>query len=521
MKTCLLALAAFSFLILQELALADSSGTGFFVSPAGYLVTNYHVVKDGTRLIVKFGETEAPAKIIAVDKVNDIALLKLASSDKPTGYLEVNTGSIPTPGSEVFTIGFPDPGVLGLSPKTTRGTLTSTAGLQDDPRFMQISVQIQPGNSGGPLVDLTGRVIGVTTSTLNATERLKDSGYLPQNVNYALKASYLRGVFDQVQDATLSAPTTAAKEHPFAEVQQATQNAVALVLAVGETPPASPPIPAPAPPAPHPQKLAKALIPEMVKLPGGEFWMGSDDSDKEALDNEKPKHKVRVEPFNIGKYEVTRGQYAAFVKATGRTSGPSCMIIKNGKKTQPGGDWRDPGFKQQDNHPVVCVSLADTHAYIQWLNGKTGKAYRLPTEAEWEYAARAGTNTTRYWGDNPKETCRYANGADLTAEQEFGAVEIHNCKDGYAYTAPVGSFEANGFKLYDMLGNVLEWTCSVIEEKYAGGELKCLSVMDTHSPRIMRGGGWGTIPISVRSAGRAGSNRDHRSSVLGFRLALD
>ncbi len=261
---------------------------------------------------------------------------------------------------------------------------------------------------------------------------------------------------------------------------------------------------------------------DMVRIPAGEFSMGSDDSDKEAFDNEKPKHKVTVRAFNLAKYEVTRGQYAAFVKDTGRPSGPSCWSYKNGSWVdQSGADWRKPGFAQDDKHPAVCISLTDALAYIEWLNHKTGQVFRLPTEAEWEYAARAGTTTTRYWGDNPDDACEYANVADQTAKQTFSSWTIHNCTDGYAYTAPVGSFKPNDFHLYDMLGNAWEWTCSAYQDKYSGDEKKCLSNNDATDRRAVRGGSWSNLPRLLRSAFRFWYAPTKRYFSLGFRLAQD
>ena len=249
--------------------------------------------------------------------------------------------------------------------------------------------------------------------------------------------------------------------------------------------------------------------PEMVEIPGGKFMMGSDDSEKDATSDEKPKHEVEVAAFKLGKYEVTKGQYAAFVKATGHPSGAGC-------------DWNKPGFEQDDKHPVVCISLTDALTYIAWLNEKTQQHFRLPTEVEWEYAARGGTQTTRFWGDNPDEACRYANVYDQTAKAKLQySWPEHQCTDSYVYTAPVGSFQPNGFKLNDMLGNAWEWICSKYEEKYAGGEKDCLSKDDATSRRAVRGGSWDGEPRYVRSADRAGGGPARMYYGMGFRLAQD
>ena len=219
---------------------------------------------------------------------------------------------------------------------------------------------------------------------------------------------------------------------------------------------------------------------------------------------------------------MTRVQYTAFVKDTGHTSA-QCREYKNRSwDKQPGReDWRKPGFAQDVRHPVVCVSLDDALAYIAWLNRKTGHTYRLPTEAEWEYAARGGTDTTRYWGDNPDEACIYGNVVDKTAKQEITDEElgaIHNCSDGYAYTAPVGSFQPNTFKLYDMLGNASEWTCSEITDWYNGKEHICTNNATVR--HVSRGGSWASNPHYVRSAVRLDSFIKADIST-GFRLAHD
>jgi len=217
-------------------ARADSTGTGFFISDDGYIVTNFHVVEGSSRLLVKHLEETLTAKIVATDQQNDIALLKVSKETDSFPFLRVDTAAVPTPGSDVFTVGFPDPTILGVTPKTTKGNVTASAGIKDDPRFLQISVPIQPGNSGGPLINSAGNVVGITTATINAINRLQDGGYLPQNVNYALKASYLKGVFDQVADNKFSEMNAKKEDRKFDEIQRATQDSVALIIAISQAP---------------------------------------------------------------------------------------------------------------------------------------------------------------------------------------------------------------------------------------------------------------------------------------------
>ena len=165
------------------------------------------------------------------------------------------------------------------------------------------------------------------------------------------------------------------------------------------------------------------------------------------------------QPFAVGKYEVTRGQFAAFVQATGHDTSKGCWEWTGEWKQNASNSWRSPGFGQTDRDPVVCVSWEDAKTYVAWLSERTGHQYRLPSEAEWEFAARAKTTTMRPWGDDRdnKAGCAYANGADLTAKEKFSDWRTMDCRDGQVYTAPVGSYSANGFGLHDMIGNAWEW----------------------------------------------------------------
>ncbi|MEN8217379.1 MAG: SUMF1/EgtB/PvdO family nonheme iron enzyme [Pseudomonadota bacterium] len=233
--------------------------------------------------------------------------------------------------------------------------------------------------------------------------------------------------------------------------------------------------------------------PQMVWIPAGRFRMG----DIQGSSDEKPVHEVSVDRFAMSRYEVTFAEYDKFAQATGR------------QKPDDRGWGRG-------NRPVINVSWHDANVYAKWLSEETGQKYRLPTEAEWEYAARAGTLTARDWGKNPDEACGYANVHDITSKKENGfSWTHHNCTDGYAKTAPVGHFKPNNFGLYDMLGNVWEWTCSEYENKYKGSEKFC---KEHASSGVIRGGSWNNEPRGVRVTNRDRNSVSYRFDGVGFRL---
>ena len=262
--------------------------------------------------------------------------------------------------------------------------------------------------------------------------------------------------------------------------------------------------------------------PEMVVVPAGSFVMGSGRNVAGSGENERPRHEVQIaHALAVGRYEITRGQFAAFVADTGYKAESACYIWLHSStwENESGRSWRDPGFSQRDDHPVVCVNWQDTKAYLAWLSRKTGKAYRLPTESEWEYLARAGTKTSRFWGDDADLACEYANVHDSTAQARYKFDwEPHECKDGYAATAPVGSFKPNAFGLYDTLGNVWEWSEDCLSTNYinapADGSPR---VTEDCAKRVYRGGGW-SGPALPRSAVRNGNPVSYRSQLLGFRV---
>jgi formylglycine-generating enzyme required for sulfatase activity len=244
------------------------------------------------------------------------------------------------------------------------------------------------------------------------------------------------------------------------------------------------------------------------RIPGGSFRMGSPSSEEGRKETER-QHTVRVGEFWLAETEVTLGQFSQFVRDSGhrpQSESKGCWWYNGSKwEESKSKNWRSPGFSQPlDSQPVVCVSWNGALAYARWISQKTGKRFRLPTEAEWEYAARAETQTAYYWGDqigSNNANCR----------------ECGSRWDG-KQTAPVGSFKPNTFGLFDMLGNVWEWTCSQYKESYDGSEQECSVSARTYS---FRGGSWYDPPWVVRAAFRSFYNPDYRNYNYGFRLARD
>ena len=299
----------------------------------------------------------------------------------------------------------------------------------------------------------------------------------------------------------------------------------------------------PAPP-PKPELATNSLGMKFVLIPAGEFEMGSPAAEIAALTvqttrpgeqnallrSEGPRHRVRItRPFYLGAHEVTVGQFRQFAAEAGHRTDPERdgkggigIDATRGDFTQaPSFTWRAPGFAQDDDHPVVQVSWEDARQFCQWLSRKEGLAYRLPTEAEWEYACRAGTKT-RYWcGDDAERLVEAANLVDAAARARFPHWQPALAgRDGYVFTAPVGRFKANPFGLYDMHGNASEWCAD-----WYGGDYYAASPSDdplgpaSGDQRVVRGGAWNSVPQYVRSADRSTCPPNLASCTVGFRVA--
>jgi formylglycine-generating enzyme required for sulfatase activity len=297
-----------------------------------------------------------------------------------------------------------------------------------------------------------------------------------------------------------------------------------------------------------PTALTNSVGMRLVRIPAGRFLMGMPDTPERLaevfpryrgrriaeLDDMAP-HEVHItRSFYMGAHEVTIGQYRRFVEETGYLTEPerdgtggygvdlATKAWSDGRRKEY--SWRDPGFPQRDDHPVVNITWADAVAFCRWLSRKEGRTYRLPTEAEWEYACRAGSTTRYSFGDDPELLPKYANTYDASSAREFPEWAMWAVKgdDGYPFTAPVGSFLPNAFGLYDMHGNAWEW-CSdwYGEDYYTRSPVEDPQGPETGTRRARRGGGWHVWPMYCQSWYRNYNTPQSRYLNLGLRVVLE
>jgi len=240
----------------------------------------------------------------------------------------------------------------------------------------------------------------------------------------------------------------------------------------------------------------------MVVIPAGDFMMGSPENERDRADEESPQHRVTIaRPLAVGKFSITRGEFAAFVKETNHETG-ECAVGPEWK-VQPDRSWRSPNFDQDDRHPVVCVNWHDAKKFVAWLSKKVGKTYRLLTEAEREYAARAKTAT------------RYSFGDQVAALSEYA---WYRANSGDA-THPVGEKKPNAFGLFDMHGNVWAWCEDTWHSNYYGAPNDGSAWQSGDTRRVLRGGSWYRNADGLRSAFRMNFLPGDRYNDVGFRVA--
>jgi formylglycine-generating enzyme required for sulfatase activity len=310
--------------------------------------------------------------------------------------------------------------------------------------------------------------------------------------------------------------------------------------------------------ATEPKNIVNSIGMKLIEIPAGEFMMGAEEDraetlnifpyyDPVCLDSELPRHRVRItKSFYMGQFEVTVGQFQKFSNEMrykfeeDRTGIPSWSNENNRLAGTSRFQTSSPGKTELD-HPVVFATWNNAVAFCEWLSKKEGKKYRLPTEAEWEYACRAGTRSRYYFGNDPEELFRFANAAGAESQSrspstavlptfdangmrtnQFVSFPFLTQPDGYSLTAPVGQFRPNAFGLYDMHGNATEMCSDWYDENYYKNSPR----NDPQGPSngfscVFRGGGCGTTPASTRCAARFAYPPAHRHKLGGFRVVRD
>ena len=275
--------------------------------------------------------------------------------------------------------------------------------------------------------------------------------------------------------------------------------------------------------------------PEVVVIPAGDFLMGTQVGGYEVVPDsgEAPPLQVSIrKAFAIGKTEVTRAEFEVFLDDTDHELANRCVGWDDGWAPRDGKDFTDPPHpnRPRDDHPANCVTHGDAEAYVAWLSEKTGEAYRLPSESEWEYAARAGTTAPRYWGMNSFEgvsislACDNANVFDITGQETYPFSWVYaRCDDGHADVAPVASYPPNPFGLHDMIGNLYEWTSDCHTGSYWGrpADERPWVWEGGCGRKVIRGGSWIVRPVHARAAWRVGAVATNATSFTGFRVVRE
>jgi formylglycine-generating enzyme required for sulfatase activity len=289
--------------------------------------------------------------------------------------------------------------------------------------------------------------------------------------------------------------------------------------------------------APEEEPRDCEACPELALVPPGQFMLGSapDAPELDAATGEAPAVELAFSrPFLVSRREISVGEFRRFVEATGAKSAPGCRVWSGGQWVQDHDrSWRDPGFAAppRDDEPVVCVSWEDARAYAEWLSRESGKRYRLPSEAEWEYVARGGTSFPRYWGENDSRedlalslACDNANVYDASAVDALRLPWPNaRCNDRATALAPVAQYEPNAFGVHDIIGNAREWVMDCYTASYLGRPLdaRAWTWQGGCELKGVRGGSWASRPLEARAAARGAEPNLRRQSDLGFRVARD
>ncbi|MCK1658593.1 SUMF1/EgtB/PvdO family nonheme iron enzyme [Bradyrhizobium sp. 151] len=470
----------------------------------------------------------------------DIAILEIRDLDALPSLSIIEAMSDFSRARDVVLLGF-ESGSYSLEQ-----SLGDTSGKFRSAEEFETEKPSKPGQSGGPWVDVeSGKVAALAQGENN-------DHYVSTPAFYASKD--LKPLIDAISSpaapgATAPSPPTPAALPPAASAppppNRATSTAqlplptkqscsqIAARVALGRMRTA------------HPLSLGEECslspgdefsecenCPIMVVIPRGEFWMGSPDGEDGRSRDEGPRHPVTISKnFAIGKYPIKVDEYKISEAAEATAKEGYCrkfraLVDQSSFKEDKNTSWKTPGFPQDGRYPVTCLNRGDAIAYTQWLSKTTAAIYRLPTEAEWEYAARGRSQTPKYYtvyyfGNDPDQMCQHANTMDQTTAWPQVRDAAFQCNDGFKFTAPVGSYLPNPFGLYDIHGNVLQWVADCYHSSYRGappdgspwGNANC-------EKGVLRGGSWALFPSALRDAFRR-SNDDRREAQFGLRVVRE
>jgi len=429
----------------------SGTGTAFFVGKGGYMLTCAHVVQGAGKIQVAIGVKSLDAAVLAIDEALDLALLQARVEGVPSLPL-ANSNAVEV-GTEVRALGFPLSHIIGEDVKATKGTISGIS-VREARKVFQVDATVNPGNSGGPLVNERGEVIGIVNAKL--------AHPLVSNVGFSIPINYAKAMLDK-EGVEWGKESGKGKLDGPALVKVVSPS-VALVSVWAAT---------------RVVDLGRGVKMEFVRVPAGSFTMGSE----KGSEHEKPMHKVTIpKAFYIGKYEVTQEQWRAVMG-----SNPSRFNVPR--------------------NPVVGVGWNDCQAFLKKLNEEVrGARFSLPTEAEWEYACRAGGRTEYCFGDGEKELVEYA----------------WYCDNADATPHPVGGKKPNAWGLYDMHGNAWEWCEDRWHDSYQGAPGDGSAWADAREAKgfVLRGGCWYDKAKACRSASRERSTPRGDWDGQGCRVVL-
>ena len=487
---CIVHIILFSVFLLttNQLRAEEWSGTGFALK-AGYVVTNYRIVEGASTILVKGVQGNFQigykAKVVATDKINDIAIIKITDQRfQGVGTIPYTvTKFMPDLGAYVWTLGYPLTEAKGNEIKFTDGNVYSHNGFNGELRLYQISIPLQLGNGGGPLFDGDGNITGIISSS--------GSYENSQDLNDAIKASYLYNLVEKELSTSIFPQGRMMRGQPLTQKINLAKKFVYMVVCSNNGGGSSTgSMPAYMHLAPRHNFVESAFETnmQMIWVEGGSFMMGCTSEQGEDCDeDEKNVHRVTLDGFYIGMLEVTQSQWE---KVMGTTLSQH--------KTKSGNSYT---YGVGPDYPMYYVSWDEAMAFCRKLSRQTGRKYTLPTEAQWEYAARGGVKSerTKYAGSNV---------ADVVAWYESNSENsTHRC----------GTKRANVLGIYDMSGNVWEWCHDWYSDTY---------VYSTNNPsgpssgfeRVLRGGGWSINANYCRVASRYDQLPDDRGNIIGFRV---